>query len=294
MRTAAATEGAGLDREGIGVREHGADMLADVAENAKARVIVVGNQKGGSGKSTIAMHLIVGLARAGFVVGSVDLDAGQATLTRYIENRRSFAERRGLDLPGPEHVPLAPGDDIEADRRRLDHVMMAFHHQVDVVVVDTPGTDTPLSRAAHALADVLITPLNDSFVDLDVLARVDGETLAITGPSAYAAAVWEAKQARARLDGHALQWIVLRNRLSHLDARNKRDMEETLRDLARRIGFTIIPGLGERVIYREMFLNGLTLLDLRQDGTGVDMRMSHVAARNELRTLLETIGVPVP
>jgi chromosome partitioning protein len=257
----------------------------------KARVIVIGNQKGGSGKSTVAMHLVVGLARAGFRVGSIDLDAGQATLTRYIENRRAFGEKREMDLPGPEHMPLAPGTSIEADERRLEQAMLAFDEQVDVVVIDTPGSDTPLNRAAHGLADILVTPLNDSFVDLDVLARVDGETLNITGPSPYAQTVWEAKMARARRDGTTMRWIVLRNRLSHLDARNKREMEEALNDLAKRIGFTVIPGLGERVIYREMFLNGLTLLDLKDKSAGVDMKMSHVAARNELRGVLQALGV---
>ncbi|CCG07439.1 division plane positioning ATPase MipZ [Pararhodospirillum photometricum] len=266
-------------------------MEQEQRARGKARVIVVGNQKGGSGKSTVAMHLIVGLVRAGQTVGSVDLDAGQATLTRYLENRRAFAEKRGMELPSPEHVPLAPGHNPEADQRRLEHTMLAFYEQVDTVVIDTPGTDTSLARCAHAMADILITPLNDSFVDLDVLARVDGESMTVIGPSAYAAAVWEAKQLRARRDGGAIRWIVLRNRLSHLDARNKREMEEALTDLSRRIGFTVIPGLGERVIYRELFLNGLTLLDLRDHGTGIDMKMSHVAARQELRGLLTAIGV---
>ncbi|ABC22918.1 division plane positioning ATPase MipZ [Rhodospirillum rubrum] len=258
----------------------------------RACVIVIGNQKGGSGKSTVAMHLVVSLARAGLRTGSIDLDAGQATLTRYLENRRAFAEKRGLDLPSPEHVPMVPGTSLEADIRRLEHSMLAFHEEVDVVVIDTPGSDTALNRAAHALADVLITPLNDSFIDLDVMARIDGDSMTITGPSPYAAAVWEAKQARARRDGTSMRWIVMRNRLSHLDARNKRDMEDALNDLSRRIGFSVVPGLGERVIYRELFLNGLTLLDLKDKGTGVDISMSHVAARQELRALLAAIGMP--
>ncbi|MBE1236789.1 AAA family ATPase [Phaeovibrio sulfidiphilus] len=257
----------------------------------RARVIVVGNQKGGSGKSTIAMHLIVGLARAGHVVGSVDLDAGQATLTRYLENRKAFADKRNIEMPGPAHVPLAPSENVEADKRRLEEVMQGYYEQVDTIVIDTPGTDIPVSRYAHSFADTLVTPLNDSFIDLDVLARVDGETLKILGPSPYAAAIWEAKQARAQRDRGQIEWIVLRNRLSTLDARNKREMEDALNELSRRIGFRVISGLAERVIYRELFLNGLTLLDLRAQGTGVDMKMSHVAARNEIRGLLSAVGI---
>ncbi len=266
----------------------------DTAGGDGAQVIVVGNQKGGSGKSTVAMHLIVGLARSGKTVGSIDLDSGQWTLSRYIENRQAFSEKRQLNLPISDHVPMKSTGEAAGDIRQLQQCMMAFYEQVDVVVIDTPGAETTLSKAAHGLADVLITPLNDSFIDLDVLARIDGETMAIKGPSNYAASVWEAKQQRARLDGTSMKWIVLRNRLSHLDARNKREMEDALTELSRRIGFVMIPGLGERVIYREMFLNGLTLLDLRDKGTGVDLKMSHLAARQELRGLLAAIGVHLP
>jgi chromosome partitioning protein len=54
-------------------------------------VIVVGNEKGGSGKSTAAMHLIVALAKLDFKLGSIDLDARQSSLSRYIANRREHA-----------------------------------------------------------------------------------------------------------------------------------------------------------------------------------------------------------
>ena len=264
-------------------------MSKNVVSKNLAHVIVVGNEKGGSGKSTVSMHLIVSLLRGGLTVGTVDLDARQATLTRYIENRRAYATQYGVALPMPETLSHPHDRESPLDESRLRAVMADLRARCDTVVIDTPGADTYLSRAGHVYADTLITPLNDSFVDLDVLARVDPETMKIKGFSHYAAMVFEIKKRRAARDGGQIAWVVLRNRLSHLAARNKIEMERLVEDLSKRLRFVGIRGLGERVIYRELFLTGLTLLDLNKDGIKVDMSLSHIAARQELRTLLEAI-----
>lgn len=257
-----------------------------------AHIVVIGNEKGGTGKSTVSMHLIVTLLSQGLSVGSIDLDARQATLTRYIENRRARKDFDTLKLQVPDHVALPPTDDRSADEAMLRDTLTTLRERHDVVVVDTPGSDHYLSRLGHSYADTLITPLNDSLVDLDVLARVDPETMRIIQPSHYAEMVWETKKARAlRGERAVVDWIVLRNRLAHLDARNKRDMEKLLGALSKRVGFRVVPGLGERVIYRSLFLEGLTLLDLRQQIPGFDLNLSHVAARQELRGLLDATGL---
>lgn len=258
-------------------------------------VIVLGNEKGGSGKSTTTMHVIVALLRDGWSVGSLDLDARQGTLSRYVENRNAAAAE--LDLPLPTHRRLARStlDSVlaarteEADRFAATMAELADH---DFVVIDTPGSDSHLSRLGHARADTLVTPLNDSLLDLDLLARFDAEGKKILGPSIYAEMVWEQKKARALADGGSIDWVVMRNRLSHLDARNKRRMGKLLDELSKRIGFRLAPGFSERVIFRELFARGLTLFDLRQKGTGVSLTLSHLAARQEVRGLLEAIGLP--
>ncbi|MGE5504104.1 MAG: division plane positioning ATPase MipZ [Actinomycetota bacterium] len=258
----------------------------------RARVIVVGNEKGGTGKSTVSMHLIVGLMAQGLSVGSIDLDARQATLTRYLQNRANRRDLAELGLDLPDHAAIPPSTDLAADQARLAETVARMLDQHDALVIDTPGSDHPLSRLGHSFADILITPLNDSLVDLDVLALVDPASMRVIRPSHYAEMVWETKKTRAlRGEKAVVDWIVLRNRLSSLDARNKRDMERLLGDLAKRIGFRVIPGLGERVIYRSMFLEGLTLLDLRQAIPGFELSMSHVAARQELRTVMEATGL---
>ena len=253
-------------------------------------VIVLGNEKGGSGKSTTAIHLAVSLLRAGHPVGVVDLDARQGTLTRHVGNRAVYAERHGLDLPLPA-VRAVERSTEATEAREFQAAMDALSQDCAYIVIDTPGSDSPLSRLGHAAADTLVTPLNDSFVDLDMLATVDPDTLEILRPSQYADMVFEQRKARMAARRRPIDWIVLRNRLAHLDARNKRDMGVILEKLARRIGFRLAPGFGERVIFRELFLKGLTLLDLRDADPEGGLTMSHVAARQEVRSLIEAIGL---
>lgn len=262
-------------------------------------VIVLGNEKGGSGKSTTAMHLIVALLAAGKRVGSIDLDARQGSLTRYVENRRKSAEGMLTPLPMPEHIPI---NQSKADSRdvatREDEANLAEALQRlsgnDFIVIDTPGSDSALSRAAHIRADTLISPLNDSYLDLDLFGRIEDEGATIRRPSVYAETVWEQRKRRAMAGGKPIDWVVMRNRLSSLDARNKRDIGKLLEQLSKRIGFRLAPGFTERVIFRELFPRGLTLLDLSRKDAGVQWRMSHVAARQEVRELLEALNLLPP
>jgi chromosome partitioning protein len=264
----------------------------------RAHVLVIGNEKGGSGKSTTALHVAVALLGEGARVATLDLDARQGTLGRYVENRAAYVQRKGVDLPMPAHaaVPLSSLPDraaAEADEKaRFEAALEQVVGAADFVIVDTPGSDTHLSRLAHTWADTLLTPLNDSFIDLDLLARVDPDTLKILRPSIYAEAVWKQRQLRAVQGGRPVDWVVMRNRLSSLAARNKRDMGTALSALAKRIGFRVAAGLSERVIYKELFLNGLTLLDLKRGSGGPSLTLSHVAARQEVRDLVAALNLP--
>jgi len=259
----------------------------------RAHVLVIGNEKGGSGKSTTALHIAVALMAEGARVATLDLDARQGTLSRYIENRAAFAKRKGVDLPMPIHAAVpASGDDADK-KARFEAALESVMGSVDFIVIDTPGSDSNLSRLAHTSADSLLTPLNDSFIDLDLLARIEPDTLKIVRPSIYAEAVWKRRQLRAAEGGRPVDWVVMRNRLSTIAARNKRDMGAVIEALARRLGFRTAAGLSERVIYRELFLSGLTLLDLAK-GAGPSMTLSHVAARQEVRDLVAALNLPAP
>jgi len=266
----------------------------------RAHVIVIGNEKGGSGKSTTAMHLIVALLLQGRSVASIDVDSRQGTLTRYIANREQFLKKSGNSIKLPSHYSLIGNGEMATDAERnveldrLGFLIEGAWVNHDAVVIDTPGSADALSRLAHSYADTLITPLNDSLVDFDVLAHVDGGNLKVKGPSHYSEMVWAQKKVRAKRDGGMIDWIVMRNRLSNLDAHNKRQMDTLLKELAKRINFRVISGLGERVIFRELFLAGLTILDLKDAAGPTALSPSHHAARDEVTTIVNAIGLLPP
>jgi len=270
--------------------------LQDGAVRPGVRVIVVGNEKGGSGKSTIAMHLAVALVKSKQRVATIDLDSRQKTFTHYIENRHAWAQQTGRDLKIPNHVYFVentdhptPEDEV-ADGKALADRVEALAREYGFIVIDTPGRDSYLGRLAHTMADILITPLNDSFVDLDVLGAIDRETLAVTGTSHYSQMVEDARLQRHSRNNLSVDWIVLRNRLSMLGSRNSRCVGEVLQDLSRRLNFRCVEGLAERVIFREFYLRGLTALDALDETTlGTRPTMSHVSARIEIETLLRAI-----
>jgi chromosome partitioning protein len=264
------------------------------------RVIVVGNEKGGSGKSTVAVHIAIALLKLGQSVATIDLDSRQRSFTHYIDNRLAWARRRGKELPAPNHVCFdeeaefsKPEDEAEAHAAFLNTVeTLSANHSY--IVIDTPGHNNHLSRLAHAMADTLITPLNDSFVDLDVLGNVDPESFSVTGISHYARIVEDARRERHAAGKPDTDWIVLRNRLSMLTSRNKRFVGDALDDLSQKLGFRCIEGLAERVIFREFYPRGLTAIDEIDERTlGTRPTMSHATAQLEVQNLLSALlGAP--
>ena len=262
-----------------------------------AHIIVVGNEKGGSGKSTTCMHVATALCRMGHKVGGLDLDLRQRSFGRYIENRRAFARKEGLTLPTPDYRDLPEIDQANLGPHeniydhRLSAAVARLEADADFIIIDCPGSHTRLSQVAHSLADTLITPLNDSFIDFDLLARVDPDTSRVIGPSIYSEMVWNARQLRAKAGLQPIDWIVLRNRLGAQQMHNKRKVGSALEQLSKRIGFRVAPGFSERVIFRELFPRGLTLLDLRDVGVG-NLNLSNVAARQELRDLMRELRLP--
>ncbi|GAA6163606.1 division plane positioning ATPase MipZ [Pelagimonas sp. KU-00592-HH] len=262
-----------------------------------AHIIVVGNEKGGAGKSTVSMHIATALSRMGHKVGALDLDLRQQSFGRYANNRKAFMAEANLDLPGPDfhQLPeidpesLQPGENIYD--QRLSLAVATLEPDCDFILIDCPGSHTRLSQVAHSLADTLVTPLNDSFVDFDLLAHIDANGEKILGPSVYSEMVWNARQLRAQAGLKPIDWVVLRNRMGAQQMVNKEKMGKALENLAKRIGFRVAPGFHERVIFRELFPRGLTLLDLRDIGVK-QLNISNVAARQELRDLMKSLELP--
>lgn len=251
--------------------------------------IVFANEKGGTGKSTTAVHIAIALAYRGARVAALDLDPRQRTLHRYLENRTETERRRAVQLPGAR-FDVWQGSTI-AD---LDEQAAALGDGCDYMIFDTPGRDDDFARHVATGADTLVTPLNDSFVDFDLIGQVDAETFKVRRLSFYAELIWEARKKRAlatiRDQRREMDWVVVRNRTQNVEARNQKRMDAALAELSRRVGFRVVQGLSERVIYRELFPSGLTLLDKGQLG---ELGTSHLVARQELRGLVSGLNLPV-
>lgn len=265
---------------------------------ADQKVIVVGNEKGGAGKSTLAIHIVCGLLHAGRRVAIIDLDLRQRSMAKFFANRAAWLAGNDQTLPMPIEPDMGDGKALaKADEQqqlaRFEAAMTQARAEADVILIDTPGGDTLLSRTAHGLADQIVTPMNDSFVDFDLLGQIDPVTLELLKPSIYSESVWEARKHRAITEGrHAtIDWIVVVNRMAVAAARNRQRLEERMEKLARRVGFRIGPGLRDRVIYRELFPFGLSVADLSNEVRPVAVSLAHVAARQEMRNLMLALGL---
>lgn len=246
--------------------------------------IVFANEKGGTGKSTTAVHVAVALAYQGHKVALVDLDPRQRTSYRYLENRDATMKRMNIEIPQPAY------DVFEDDNiPRLEQLIERMSHGADFLLYDTPGRDDKFARFVATRANTLVTPINDSFVDFDLIGQVDPETYKVRKLSFYAELIWDARKARAKADGATIDWVLLRNRTQYVEAHNMKRIVAALAELSQRVGFRIIPGLSERVIYRELFPSGLTMLDKKHLGR---LATSHLAARQELRELIKHLALP--
>jgi len=275
-------------------------LRATVRSCGLPHVVVVGNQKGGSGKTTIAMHVALALLRAGQRVATIDLDRTQNTLTHYIANRRAWARRTGRDLELPDHFAPArlegefAGQTGASEYDSFERTICRVQHDHDFVVIDMPPRDGALIRLVHAMTDTLVTPINDSFVDLDALAAVDPVTFAVTDVGRYAELVREARRGRRSLDGTLTDWVVVRNRLPLLGPCMQPALTDSLGELALRIGFRVAEGFADRAIYREFFPRGLTALDDAHDvAPFADPDSTRTVMQQEVEALVHALQLPI-
>jgi chromosome partitioning protein len=275
-------------------------LNAAVKSPGLPHVIVVGNEKGGSGKTTIAMHIAVALLKSGQRLATIDLDGRQRTLTRYIENRRAWAHRCHVDLELPTHVAIARAEGASVDANEaaefaeFDRAVSAIERCCDFVVIDTPPHDSYLMRLAHSVTDTLVTPLNDSFLDLDVLAKIDPVSFTVIGLSHYAELVREMRRQRRSVDGDLTDHVVVRNRISSSGSAMEPAIGDCLQELAIAVGFRVATGLHERTVYRDLFPRGLTALDAPHCLVpALDPDPSYSPARGEIQALLAVLKLPI-
>lgn len=285
MKTVSLRKDLRVPRDPVIDGEDGALVVADVVRRTRppGRVIVVANEKGGVGKSTIAFHLAVALADAGLSILALDLDRRQQTLATVLRNREATARRLGIAMPMPRHLVLnvPSGAMLCQEINRLGWGS-------DVIVIDVAGFDSGIARRAIALADTLVTPVNSSFVDLDLLAKLNPVSFALEAPGAFTIAVTEIREARRRAGVPDIDWIVAQNRIRRNSSQNQSRIERVITAIAPELGFRTSSGLSDRVAYRELFLLGLSHLDLRRIPSMARAR-SH--ASQEILTLLTDLAL---
>jgi chromosome partitioning protein len=223
-----------------------------------ARVITFANEKGGVGKSTIAFHCCIALCNAGYRVAVVDLDHRQQSMARAPENREGTGRRLKIELPSPKHTVLT-----QQSGAALSQEIARIGWDADFVLIDVAGHDSPVGRHAIAMADTLVTPVNSSFVDIDLLGQFDPITMQLKRYGSFARLVQELREVRDHRGKPPVDWVVVQNRLRRLGSHNEQRVGEALTDLSTKAGFRLVHGLGERVAYRELFLLGLTVFDLK-------------------------------
>jgi chromosome partitioning protein len=271
----------------------------DAPELRTAHVIVVGNEKGGAGKSTLSIHLTVALLKAGYKVACIDLDTRQQTLTRFFENRRSWSNNAHWPIELPLHCAMSRGESEDVRANEATEFSMfaeaigAVEHDYEFVVIDTPASDSYLMRLAHSLADTLVSPLNDSYIDIDVFSRVQHDRGQRGAVSQYAELVMQARRKRRLVDNGVIDWVMVRNRIASLASNNARQIAISVARLSKELGFRVADGLHDRVIFRELFPIGLTALDPIEDGAnGGALTASQQAARREIDSLLAALDLP--
>ena len=297
-------------------------VVPSCGAHSPPHVVVVGNQKGGCGKSTFAMYIIVALLKAGKRVACFDLDLNQQTLTRYLRNRHEWDRKHEQKLELPDHFSVteqSPGSTLRRFISRLKKIGRAHKQDFtgsstlspcadlrqfishlkkigraqkhDFIVIDTPGGVQHLGLIAHGMADTLITPINDSFFDLDVLVVME-QSDPEPQPSVYAKMVWRALEARRKVSGRTTDWIVVRNRLESVESSNQRRVTQVLDVIKRTLGFRIVGGLLERPVYREFFAAGLTVFDEVEGLESVaESNESNFLARIDVQNLIREIGL---
>ena len=203
------------------------------------------------------------------------------TLGRFISRLKKIGRAHKDDFTGSS--ALSHSADLRQFISQLKKIGRA--RKYDFIVIDTPGGVQHLALIAHGMANTLITPINDSLVDLDVLVAIEQNDLE-PQPSVYAKTVWRALEARRKVSGRTTDWIVVRNRLESIESSNQRQMTRVLDVIQRTLGFRIARGLLERPVYREFFAAGLTVFDPVEE-----FNSAAVPARIEMQNLIREIGL---
>jgi len=246
------------------------------------QIVTVGGFKGGTGKTTIAALMGVAAVMDGLRVAYLDLDRNTRNLSSFVTLRRASR------LQSPDHVMLMDMDeDIRTDARprhtgRLEPlVRMARMDGYDLLIVDTSSGNLSDVYEAHLLADVILTPMNESPADMHGLFAPLGSPAA---PRInYREMIDTVRFDRRRAGLPAQRWHVVMNRVAALPTKIGNTINDRVAVVAREAGFEAVWRLRDRVVHRALALEGRSVFDAPSEGK---LSMSELSGRSEVRALL--------
>lgn len=250
------------------------------------QVVTISGFKGGTGKTTIASLLGVAAVKDGLRVASLDLDRNTRNLSSFLTLRRAAR------LQSPDHVMLMDSDqDVRSNAKpkhsgRLEPLIrMAKMDGYDLLIIDTSSGNLADVYEAHLLADVILTPMNESPADMHGLFAPLGTAAA---PRInYREMIDTVRFDRKRAGLPVQQWHVVMNRVSALPSKVGNLINERVNAMAKGAGFQAVWSLRDRVVHRALALEGRTAFDTPANGK---LTMSELAGRSEVRALLALIG----
>jgi len=201
-------------------------------------IILIGGEKGGSGKSTIATSIAVAHATSGAATLLVDTDR-QATSYYWALQRRENEIEPPIDFIA------------EANTDNLGDDLMRFSEQYEQIIVDAGGIDSPQLRTGLICADVMLSPFQVSQFDVWTLQGLQH-------------LIDHAQSARKQSNQLPLQVLAVANRISTNPTRAKKEREDASAMLADYTSLTLCNAmLSERSAFKDAASEGMSVAEYK-------------------------------
>ncbi len=246
------------------------------------KTITIGSFKGGTGKTTLTAVLGTALANRGIKTSIIELETNTKPLARF-EAARSFAD---LPTSSVAELALSGGNpDIRDWQMMLSRqIEQAKVRGCQLTIIDTGSVWKPEVIAAHLLADLVLTTVTESPIDLYQFMPGAGPNMQANHP--YAELINLVRRNAEKTNKVNFDWTLCINRRSHLRTRVGDSVYQRLQSFTRATDVSLMDGLTDRVAYRNMMETGVTPLD---DISGEPIARSALAARTEVARLVSTV-----
>lgn len=246
------------------------------------KIVTIGSFKGGTGKTTMAAVLGTAMTLRGLKVRVIELETQTKPLARY-QASREFAD---LDGPKVTDLNVSGGTpDVKDWQMTFSSVKAdAERAGIDVVIIDTTSVWKPEVIAAHLMADLVLTTVTESPIDLYQIMPTEGPSMQAVRP--YAQLIDLVRRHAEKAERTNFDWFLCLNRKSHLITRVGERVRDRLTEFTDESRIQMVEGLVDRVGYRNMMDTGITPMDVI---AGQPVQRSQIAARTEVNRLASRV-----